>query len=67
MRPIIRTQIILEVLEMETDSCLRDREMICNLLIALTISSEPEHLQLPGPKVLLQIELSPDWTFCLSA
>jgi hypothetical protein len=53
MRPIIRTQFILEVLEMETDSCRSDRELICNLLVAVTISNEPEHLQLPSPKFLL--------------
>jgi hypothetical protein len=53
MRPIIGAQFVHEVLDVEIDGCFRYSQLIRNLFVAIPITDESEHLQLPGRKILL--------------
>src|SRR5713226_9225480 len=53
MRPVIGPQLTYQVLNVEIDGGLRDRQLIGNLLVAIAVSNEPEHLQLPSRKIFL--------------
>src|SRR5260370_11680055 len=53
MRPIVGSQLVHEVLDVEVNRGLRNRELICNLLVAMTIANEPKYLQLPRRKIVL--------------
>ena len=53
MCPVIGTKLIHQVLDMETDGCLRDYELIGNLFVAIAISNEPEYFQFAICKIFL--------------
>src|SRR5258708_38073883 len=53
MRPIIRSQLVHEVLDVEVNRGLRNRELICNLLVAMSIANESKNLQLSCCKIVV--------------
>src|SRR5260370_20933599 len=53
MRPIVGSQLVHEVLDVEVNRGLRNREMIFNLLFAMAISNESKNLQLPRRKIVV--------------
>jgi hypothetical protein len=53
MRSVIGPQLAHHVLNVEVDSGLCNRQLIRNLLVAITVSNEPEHLQLSSRKIFL--------------
>jgi hypothetical protein len=48
MRPIVGSQFVHEVLYVEVDCSLRNSQLICDLLVAIAVANESEHLQLPS-------------------
>jgi hypothetical protein len=53
MRPIVGSQLVHEVLDVEVNRGLRNRELICNLLVAMAIANESKNLQLPRRKIVV--------------
>ncbi len=53
MSPVVGPQLTHEVLNVETDGGLRDHQLIGNLLVAIAISNQPEHLEFPSRKIFL--------------
>ena len=53
MRPIIRSQLVHEVLDVEVNRGLRNRQLICNLLVAMSIANESKNLQLSCCKIVV--------------
>src|SRR3954447_9703893 len=53
MGPIVGLQFIHQVLDMEVNRGLRNRQLIRNLLVAIAIANESKDLQLPGRKIVL--------------
>src|SRR5258708_29333644 len=52
MRSVVGTQFVDEVLDVEVNRGLRDRELIGNLFVPIAIANEPQHLQLASRKIL---------------
>ena len=52
MRPIVGLKFVHQILNMKVNSSVRNRQLIRNLLVAIAIPNEPEHLQFPGCKIL---------------
>jgi hypothetical protein len=48
VRSVIGPQLVHEVFDVEVDSSLSNCQLIGNLLVAVAITNEPEHLQLSG-------------------
>src|SRR5260370_35310892 len=55
---VVGSQFVHEVLDVEVCGGLRDRQLIGNLLVAISISDEPEHVQFPGRKIFFSQMLS---------
>src|SRR6266481_3679778 len=53
MGPIVCLKFIHQVLDVEVNRGLRNRQLIGNLLVAIAISNESKNLQLPGRKVVV--------------
>src|SRR6266851_2881218 len=53
MGPIVGLQFIHQVLDVEVNRGLRNRQLIRNLLVAIAISNESKNLQLPFRKVVV--------------
>src|SRR5215472_1103040 len=58
VRPIIRSQLVHQVLDMKIDGRLRNRQLIRDLFIAIAVSDQPENFELPFRKVLFPQMLS---------
>src|SRR5260370_14105563 len=53
MRPVIGSQFVHQVLDMEVHGSLRNCQLIRNLLVAITIPNESKNVQLPLRKVVV--------------
>src|SRR5258708_3234553 len=53
VRPIVGSQLVDEVLDVEVNRGLRNRELICNLLVAMAIANESKNLQFPRRKIVV--------------
>src|SRR5580700_4648833 len=53
MSPIIGLKFIHQVLDVEVNRGLRDRQLISNLLVAIAIANESKNFQLPRRKVVV--------------
>src|SRR5215469_14688000 len=58
VRPIIRSQLVHQVLDMKIDGRLRNRQLIRNLFIAIAVSNQPENFELPLRKIVVSQMLS---------
>src|SRR6266404_546358 len=52
VRSVVGTQFVDEVLYVEVNRGLRDRELIGNLFVPIAIANEPQHLQLARCEIL---------------
>src|SRR6202451_3365103 len=53
VRPIVGSQFVHKILNVEIDRGLRNRKLIGNLLVPITISNEPEYLQLANRQIVI--------------
>src|SRR5258708_14095898 len=53
VRPVIRSQLVDHVLDMEVDGRLRNPESIGNLLVAMAVADQPQHVHLTSGEVFL--------------
>lgn len=53
MRPIIGSQLVHQVLDMEVDGGFRNRQLIGDLLVAIPVTNESEHFQFPTRKIVV--------------
>ena len=53
MRPIVGPEFVHQVLNVKINCVLRNRQLIGNLLVAMTISNESENFQLPSRKIVV--------------
>ena len=53
MGPIVGLKFIHQILDVEVNRGFGDRQVICNLLVAITISNKSNNLQLPRRKVVV--------------
>ena len=51
--PIVGLKFIHQVLDVEVNRGLRNRQLICNLLVAMSIANESKNLQLPRRKIVV--------------
>src|SRR5262245_36253067 len=64
VRPIIRSQLVHQVLDMKIDGRLGNRQLIRNLLVAVSVSNEPKNFKLPVCKVFFAQMLSKTGCHC---
>src|SRR5258706_10699913 len=53
MSPIVGPELINQVLNVEVDCSLGDRELIGDLFVPIAISNEPKDFQLPGREIVV--------------
>ena len=53
MGPIVGLKFIHQVLDVEVNRGLRNRQLICNLLVAMSIANESKNLQLSCCKIVV--------------
>src|SRR5580704_11560914 len=53
VRSVIGPQLVHQVLDVKVNRSLGDRQLAGNLLVAIAIPDQPQHLQLPGRKIFV--------------
>jgi hypothetical protein len=53
MRPIVGPEFVHQVLDVKINRVLRNRQLIGNLFVTMTVSNESENFQLPNCKIVV--------------
>ena len=53
MRPIVGAELVHEILDVEVDGRFGNAKMIGDLLVAMTIADQPQHIQLAAGQVFV--------------
>jgi hypothetical protein len=53
VRPVVRSEFVDEVLNVEVDGCLGNPQSIRDLLVAMAVAYQPEHVQFASREVFL--------------